>query len=88
MSTEQKHVEQAKITYGNDASTRFLKAIKGNSVIVRQDTGVEYVGVLGAIDQFLNVVLHDAKEMYNGKEVEQLGEVFLRGSIVNYIALA
>lgn len=72
--------------YGNDASTSFLSALKGSSVLVKQPSGIEYHGTLQAVDGFLNVVLCNTKEVYEGTVVSELGEVFLRGSSVDYIA--
>ncbi|GMM51497.1 U4/U6-U5 snRNP complex subunit [Starmerella bacillaris] len=87
MTTEEPKREQW-VSYGNDAATVFLSELKGSAVIAKIESGVEYRGLLHAIDGFLNIVLHDAKEVYENNEIANLGEIFLRGSVVNYIALA
>lgn len=75
-------------TYGNDAAKDFLQEMKGGPVVIRLHGGIEYHGNLSAIDEFLNTTLRDTKEIYDGTVVSNLGEIFLRGSSVVYIALA
>lgn len=91
MSTEEPKTEEPKkeqrVTYGNNATTVFLNELSGSPVVVRLEGGVEYRGQLSAIDSFLNVVLRDTRETYEGTEVASLGEVFLRGSAITYVAL-
>lgn len=74
--------------FGNNASADFLSELRGNPVIVSQATGIEYRGTLHAVDGFLNVVLKNTKEVFENTVVSELGEVFLRGSSVDYIAAA
>lgn len=74
--------------YGNNASATFLEDLSGKLVIVKQPSGIEYRGTLYAVDGFLNVVLRDTQEIYAGKVLSELGEVFLRGSSVDYVAAA
>lgn len=80
--------ETPRPTYGNNATAEFLSELKGSAVIVKQSSGVEYRGILQSVDGFLNTVLKATKEVYEEKVVSELGEVFLRGSVVDYIAIA
>lgn len=87
-SATQPEAEKPRKVYGNNASANFLADLRGEKVVVKQPSGIEYRGVLHAVDGFLNVVLRDTTEVYQGNVLTALGEVFLRGSSVDYIAAA
>ena len=65
--------------------TEFLKAIIGRPVVIKLNSGVEYRGVLGCLDGFLNVALEQTEEYEKGVRKAQLGDCFIRGNNVMYI---
>ncbi|KAH9261624.1 U6 snRNA-associated Sm-like protein LSm6 [Batrachochytrium salamandrivorans] len=64
----------------------FLKSIVGRPVVIKLNTGVEYRGVLACLDGFLNVAMEQTEEYENGVRKAQLGDCFIRGNNVMYIA--
>jgi len=66
--------------------TEFLKAIIGRPVVIKLNSGVEYKGVLACLDGFLNVALEQTEEFEKGVRKAQLGDCFIRGNNVMYIA--
>lgn len=86
--TSQGSDNQIRKIFGNNASADFLSELRGKLVIVSEATGIQYRGILYAVDGFLNVVLRNTKEIYEHTVISELGEVFLRGSSVDYIAAA
>lgn len=73
---------------GNNAASEFIAEITGKEVIVKLTSSIEYHGLLQAVDGFMNITLQNTKEVYDGKLVSEFGDVFLRGSMVAYIAAA
>lgn len=69
-----------------NAAAEFLGTIRGSPVVVKLASGIEYHGVLQAVDGFMNITLADTKEVYAGKQVADYGDIFLRGSLVTFIA--
>ncbi|MHA1794351.1 MAG: LSM domain-containing protein, partial [Promethearchaeota archaeon] len=47
--------------------------------------GTEYMGLLVETDNYMNMVLSDAKEMQNGELVARFGEIFIRGNNILFI---
>ena len=64
----------------------FLRAVTGRPVVVKLNSGVEYRGVLACLDGFLNVALEQTEEYVGGQRRAQLGDAFIRGNNVFYIA--
>ena len=64
----------------------FLRDVTGKRVVVRLNSGVEYHGVLACLDGFLNVALEQTEEVVAGKRTAQIGDAFVRGNNVVYIA--
>jgi len=64
----------------------FLKAIKGKTVVVKLNSGVDYRGILHCLDGFLNIALEQTEEYVNGELKNTYGDVFLRGNNVLYIS--
>ena len=60
-------------------------AVKKN-VIVGLKGKREYRGVLEGVDMYMNVVLKNAEEYYEGSLVKKLGQVIVRGDNVIYIS--
>lgn len=60
--------------------SEFLKAIVGKPVVIRLNSGVDYKGVLNALDGFMNVALEDTKEFVDGQQTNDYGDAFIRGN--------
>lgn len=75
-------------TPGNNAAAEFITELTGKEVIVKLTSAIEYHGLLQAVDGFMNITLQNTREVYDGKLVAEYGDVFLRGSMVAYIAAA
>lgn len=58
----------------------FLRLILGKTVRVKLSQGLEYTGLLLALDETMNVVLEKAEEFRDGKLSKKYEEVFLRGN--------
>ncbi|MBD3185661.1 ribonucleoprotein [Candidatus Bathyarchaeota archaeon] len=54
-------------------------------IIIRLKDGTEYTGLLAETDNYMNMILSDAKEMHNGELVARFGEIFIRGNNILYI---
>ncbi|MHA1698500.1 MAG: U6 snRNA-associated Sm-like protein LSm6 [Promethearchaeota archaeon] len=54
-------------------------------IIIRLKDGTEYMGILVETDNYMNLVLRDAKEMQDGEMVARFGEIFIRGNNILYI---
>jgi small nuclear ribonucleoprotein F len=64
----------------------FLNNLTGQSVIVKLKWGMEYKGILMAIDSYMNLQLADAEEYTSEGELSgNLGEVLIRCNNVMYI---
>lgn len=64
----------------------FLKSIVGRPVVIKLNSGVEYRGVLACLDGFLNCAMEQTEEYESGVKKSQLGDCFIRGNNVMYIA--
>ena len=64
----------------------FLKSIIGRPVVIKLNTGIEYHGVLACLDGFLDIALEQTEEYQNGEKKAQLGDCFIRGNNVMYLA--
>ncbi|MHA1791707.1 MAG: LSM domain-containing protein [Promethearchaeota archaeon] len=56
-----------------------------SEIIIRLKDGTEYMGLLVETDNYMNMVLSDAKEMQNGELVARFGEIFIRGNNILFI---
>jgi len=67
---------------------RYLRNATNKEIYVRLKDGSEYVGVLVATDNTMNLVLDNAKRLQGGgREVKAvLGKVLIRGSMIQYIS--
>ena len=67
---------------------RYLRNATNKEIYVRLKDGSEYIGVLVATDNTMNLVLDNAKRLQGGgKEVKAvLGKVLIRGSMIQYIS--
>merc|ERR1712235_12941 len=64
----------------------FLKQIIGRPVVVKLNSGVDYRGVLGSLDGYMNIVLEQTEEYVNGQLKNKYGDAFIRGNNVLYIS--
>lgn len=61
-----------------------MKAI--NSIIlIRLKDGTEYKGRLKKCDTYMNLILSNAMELYDGDPVEKFNEIFIRGNNILFI---
>lgn len=58
----------------------FLKAIRGQPVLVRLSSGVDYRGVLACLDGYMNVAMEQTEEYTDGKLTNKFGDCFIRGN--------
>ncbi|MHA1681516.1 MAG: LSM domain-containing protein [Promethearchaeota archaeon] len=57
-----------------------------SEIIIRLKDGTEYKGLLVETDNYMNMVLSDAKEMdRNGELIARFGEIFIRGNNILFI---
>lgn len=63
----------------------FIRSLMGRPVIVRLYSGVDYRGVLGAIDGFMNVALEQTDEYVDGTFRKKYGDCYIRGNNVLYL---
>ncbi|XP_066920029.1 U6 snRNA-associated Sm-like protein LSm6 [Clytia hemisphaerica] len=64
----------------------YLNQIKGRPVSVKLNSGVDYRGVLGSLDGYMNIVLEQTEEYVNGQLKNKYGDAFIRGNNVLYIS--
>ena len=64
----------------------FLKQIIGRPVVVKLNSGVDYRGVLGNLDGYMNIVLEQTEEYCNGQLKNKYGDAFIRGNNELYIS--
>jgi len=65
-----------------------LNASKGKEVLVSLKGDKQFVGTLLAFDIHINVVLDNAKEVYDGEVKRSIGLAFLRGDTIIFISPA
>jgi U6 snRNA-associated Sm-like protein LSm6 len=58
----------------------FLRLLMGRSVRVKLVSGEEYLGIMVALDETMNVVLEKAEEFVGGLLNKKYEEIFLRGN--------
>lgn len=63
----------------------FLKELTGQPVSVKLKWGMEYRGVLMAVDAYMNLQLANTEEYVDGELAGNLGEVLIRCNNVMYI---
>eukprot|EP01040_Poterioochromonas_malhamensis_P003636 gene3637-3886_t len=63
----------------------FLGELTGQEVIVKLKWGMEYKGVLVAVDDYMNLQLARTEEFVDGELAGSLGEVLIRCNNVLYI---
>jgi len=63
-----------------------LQASANKNVIVELRGKREYRGVLDGYDPYMNLVLKNAEERYDGNTVRKLSTVIVRGDNVIYIS--
>lgn len=64
----------------------FLESLTGQPVAVKLKWGMEYRGLLGSVDSYMNIQLHDTVEYIDGVAQEgKLGELLIRCNNVLYI---
>ena len=56
----------------------FLTGLTGSPVIVKLKWGMEYKGVLLAVDSYMNLQLGNTEEYVEGEFAGNLGEVLIR----------
>ncbi|MFX0099913.1 MAG: LSM domain-containing protein [Candidatus Hodarchaeota archaeon] len=56
-----------------------------SEIVIRLKDGTEYVGLLVETDNYMNLILKDAKEMHDGELVARFGEIFIRGNNILFI---
>jgi len=63
-----------------------LQASANKNVIVELKGRREYRGVLDGYDMYMNLVLKNAEEIFDGNTVRKLSTVIVRGDNVIYIS--
>lgn len=62
-----------------------MTSLTGQKIIVKLKWGMEYKGLLMAIDSYMNLQLKDAEEYVDGESAGALGEVLIRCNNVLYL---
>lgn len=60
--------------------SKFLAAIRGETVVVKLHSGIEYQGRLQSIDSFMNIVLHHSQEYTDKTLTNKYNNMFIRGN--------
>ncbi|CAD6195585.1 unnamed protein product [Caenorhabditis auriculariae] len=63
----------------------FLNSLTGKNVVCKLKWGMEYKGVLVAVDSYMNLQLANADEYIDGNNTGNLGEILIRCNNVLYI---
>jgi len=63
-----------------------LRSVLGHPVVVRLNNGVDYHGILAALDVYMNIAMEQTEEYVNGELKNKYGDAFIRGNNVLYIA--
>ena len=66
----------------------FLKSIRGKSVVVKLNSGVDYRGILACLDGYMNIAMEQTEEYVDGQLKAKYGDCFIRGNNVHYISTA
>jgi len=66
----------------------FLTGLTGKPVIVKLKWGMEYKGLLMAMDAYMNLQLGNCEEFIDGEFAGNLGEVLIRCNNVLYVRQA
>ena len=66
--------------------SEFLKAVLGKPVVVKLTLGIEYRGILVALDGNMNIALEQTEEYVHGQLKGRFGDAFIRGNNVLYVA--
>ena len=74
----------------SDAKTPadFLKSIKGQKVLVKLNSGVDYRGIMSSLDGYMNIAMEQTEEYVDGQLKAKYGDCFIRGNNVHYISTA
>ncbi|KAK9132406.1 hypothetical protein Scep_011934 [Stephania cephalantha] len=64
----------------------FLKSIRGRTVVVKLNSGVDYRGILACLDGYMNIAMEQTEEYVNGQLKNKYGDAFIRGNNVLYIS--
>ncbi|MHA1732921.1 MAG: LSM domain-containing protein [Promethearchaeota archaeon] len=54
-------------------------------VLIRLKDGTEYKGRLKRCDSYMNLIVENATELYDGEPVSKYGEIFVRGNNILFI---
>lgn len=65
-----------------------LNSSKGKKVIVHLDDERQFVGELVCFDIHINIVLNGAREIKDGEQSTNYGQVFFRGDSIIFISPA
>ncbi|MEJ2248526.1 MAG: U6 snRNA-associated Sm-like protein LSm6 [Candidatus Lokiarchaeota archaeon] len=57
----------------------------GAEILLRLKDGTEYRGYLKEIDAYMNMILTDAIELFEGTPVAKYNEIFIRGNNLLFI---
>ncbi|CAI2348655.1 unnamed protein product [Caenorhabditis sp. 36 PRJEB53466] len=63
----------------------FLNSLTGKAVVCKLKWGMEYRGVLVAVDSYMNLQLANADEYIDGNNTGNLGEILIRCNNVLYV---
>lgn len=67
---------------------KVLEKSVGNTIFVKLKDGTEYIGKLESSDLSMNLILSDAKQVSESKEVlKNYGVILIRGSNILYISV-
>jgi len=65
-----------------------LARFTNSPIVIRLKNGVEYRGIMEICDNYMNIVLSQAKEYVNGQQVMNYGtNVLIRGNNILYVVL-
>merc|ERR1712183_27668 len=64
----------------------FFNTIIGESIIVKMNNNIEYVGILKCLDNYMNLIIGQTQEGLKGVVINKWGDVFIRGNNILYIS--
>nr|UXY86675.1 hypothetical protein CparaKRNrm1_p044 [Cryptomonas paramecium] len=64
----------------------YLLSLKNKEIFIKLKWGIEYKGILIAVDRYLNLHLLNAEEWKNNLKIGQLGQIFIRCNNIQFLA--
>lgn len=64
---------------------KVLHTAVNSTILIRLKDGIEYIGRLKICDNYMNMIIENAKEMIDSQVTAKFGEIFIRGNNILFI---